>query len=83
MKSFQEAAFSLKPGEISDIVETKFGYHLIKATDRKPESTIPYKDAKDRIQRRLQKEKVLEEVSLYVAKLKEKAKVERFLNKTP
>jgi peptidyl-prolyl cis-trans isomerase C len=81
VKPFQEAAFSLRPGEVSDIVETKFGYHLIKVMDKKPESTIPYKDAKDKIKQHLKGENVQEEVSLYVAKLKEKAKVERFLKK--
>lgn len=81
VKPFQEAAFSLRPGEVSDIVETKFGYHLIKVIDKKPESTIPYKDAKDKIKQHLKGKNVQEEVSLYVAKLKEKAKVERFLKK--
>lgn len=82
VKPFQEAAFSLKPGEVSDIVETKFGYHLIKVMDKKPESTIPYKDAKNKIKQHLKGKIVQEEVGLYVAKLKEKAKVERFLKKT-
>jgi peptidyl-prolyl cis-trans isomerase C len=79
VKPFQEAAFSLGPGKVSDIVETKFGYHLIKVIDKKPESTVPYEDVKDKIERRLKKEKAQKEVDLYVAKLKGKAKVERFL----
>ncbi|RLB87940.1 MAG: peptidylprolyl isomerase [Deltaproteobacteria bacterium] len=79
VKPFEEAAFALKSGEVSNIVETRFGYHLIKATDKKPESIISYKDVKDRLGQYLKEKKVQKEASLYVQKVKEKAKIERFL----
>ncbi|MBW2648948.1 MAG: peptidylprolyl isomerase [Deltaproteobacteria bacterium] len=79
VKPFEEAAFSLKPGEISDITETNFGYHLIKAGDRKPEVITDYKDIKERLSQYLKQMKTKEEVGRYIESLKEKAKIERFL----
>jgi len=36
VEAFQEAAFKMKPGEISDPVETPYGFHIIKVEDRRP-----------------------------------------------
>jgi len=79
VKSFEEVAFALNKDEVSGIVLTRFGYHLIKVVDKKPESTIPYEDIRDNLKPYLKQEEVQEQVIQYIEKLKGKAKVERFL----
>ena len=79
VKPFEQVVFVLKPGEVSDIVETNFGYHLIKCVDKKSETTVAYEDIKEKLQQFLKQKKGREKMGSYIAKLKKKAKVERFL----
>ncbi len=79
VKSFEDVAFALKPEKVSDIVETQFGYHLIKVIDKKPETKIPYEDVKDNLVQHLKQEKTKQEVKMYIQTLREKAKIEKSL----
>lgn len=52
--AFSKVAFSTKPGEISGIVQTEFGYHIIKVVDRKKAGLTPYDEVKPQIQKYLE-----------------------------
>jgi len=76
VKPFEEAAFALNPGDVSDIVETQYGYHLIKVTDKKDESILEFDNVKSQLQAALKRSKVNENLGHYVAQLREEANVE-------
>ncbi len=78
---FQDAAFAMNVGDVSDIVETQFGYHLIKVTDKKPAGTVSFEEAKDKIKSYLEQQKMGEEVNQYAAQLKKTAKIQEFVKK--
>jgi peptidyl-prolyl cis-trans isomerase D len=53
VKPFEEAVFKMKPGEISDLVESDFGFHIIKLTEVKPAEVKPFEQVKGEIERDL------------------------------
>ncbi len=54
---FDAVAFALKPGQISDLVKTQYGYHIIKVTDRKPATTKSIDEVKAQIEDQLKWER--------------------------
>jgi peptidyl-prolyl cis-trans isomerase C len=79
VKPFDDAVFAMQVNQVSEVVETRFGYHLIKVYDKKPEETLAYAEVKDRISERLKREKIQKGAQGYVENLKKDAKIEKLL----
>jgi len=74
--TFEAAAFSTPPGQITDVIETQFGYHIIKVAEQKPGRTVPVAEVRDKIRDYLQQRQRQEKTMALVETLKTKAKVE-------
>lgn len=78
VKPFSDAAFALQAGQVSDVVTTSYGYHLIRVTERQPEQTMAFNDVKDAIANRLRQEQEEKKIDAYLEKLKEHVEIKRF-----
>jgi len=76
---FEDAAFGLEVGRVSDIVQTDYGYHLIKATDRIEAGTIAYETVKDDLTDFLRRQKIQTGASEYLEELRKEATIEEYL----
>jgi peptidyl-prolyl cis-trans isomerase C len=74
---FEEVAFSLEPNELSGLVKTDYGYHIIQVLDHKDPNVVPFEQAKDRIMEYLKSTKEMEFFRNYVQEIKNQADVVR------
>ena len=75
---FEDAAFSQPVGSVGEIVETQFGFHLIKVTEHQDAKATDFNEAKTRISDILYSQKQQDVVKEYVEGLRKQADVQRF-----
>lgn len=88
--AFESAAFALKEGEVSSVVKSSFGYHIIRLDDRREAKTRTLDQVKKSIERIVQREKMEKEIETLKEGIKKKATVsvneeyfKKFVGQTP
>ena len=74
--AFEEALFGLQPQEISEVVESPFGFHIIKAGEKRDAAAIPYETAREQIRELLIQQEQQALMTEFLSRLRESAKVE-------
>ncbi|EPX57454.1 Peptidyl-prolyl cis-trans isomerase ppiD [Cystobacter fuscus DSM 2262] len=73
--AFDEVVFSLAPGQVSDVVETEYGYHLFRVLEKKPGRKLEFVEVRTQVETKLLAQRRAEAQAKYEQELRSKAQV--------
>ncbi len=76
VQSFDDVVFAMEPGQISDVFQTEFGFHIVKVSEKKPSVPCPLEDVREIIIRELKQESSQKAIEKFIDAEKTKALIE-------
>lgn len=73
--AFEDTAFSLAPGEVSDMVETPFGVHILRLEERRPAKLLPLDEVREKLREHVLQERMDAAAQREIARLREAAEI--------
>lgn len=79
VEALESAAFALKTGELSDVIETEWGFHLLLVEERREAGTTPLEEAWPRIEEALRNQQAQDRYDKWIADLRKRSRVRIFI----
>jgi len=76
VQEFEDIVFDMKPGDVSEIFLTQFGYHIVKMHEHREPGPVPFEQVREHLANEMRQQRQGEAIDAFVDKLKESATIE-------